>query len=110
MDGMFPKFGAVFAQFEFFSSRLSSDGVVIFPSFFTDEKDCFRLLFSFFTFCHARSPDNVERPIITEALPLTRPQSPSSLCPLCLCGEEKKINHKEQMGSRLTRCGIITVH
>ena len=60
MNGMFPKSGAEFVQFEFFSPRLFSDGVVILSAFFADEKDSFRLFFAFFTFCHARSPDNVE--------------------------------------------------
>lgn len=48
MDGMFPKFWAVFAQFEFFSPRLFSDSVVIFTSFFADEEDSLCFLFTFF--------------------------------------------------------------
>ena len=66
MNGMFPKFGAVFAQLEFFTSRLLSDGVVIFPGFFADEKDGFRLFLTLFAFCHARSPDDVEGLIILQ--------------------------------------------
>jgi len=73
MNGMFPKSGAVFAQFEFFPSRLFSDGVIVISGLFTDEKNCFRLFFAFFTFCHVRSPDDVEPHIITEAPPLTSP-------------------------------------
>ena len=73
MNGMFPKSGTEFAQFEFFSSRLFSDSVIIFSALFADEKDRFRLFFTFFTFCHAQSPDNVRRVIITE---LTVPASP----------------------------------
>ena len=70
---MFAKFGTVFTQFEFFPSRLSSDGVVIFSCFLADEKDSFRLFFAFFTFCHARSPDDVEPLIIIETLSLASP-------------------------------------
>ena len=56
MDGVFPKFWAVFTQFEFFSSRFFSDSVVILPRFFADEKNRFRLLLTFFPFSHDRSP------------------------------------------------------
>ena len=56
MNGMFAQPWAVFAQFEFFSTRLSSDGVVIITCLFADEKDGLRFLFTFFSFtfaCHA---------------------------------------------------------
>ena len=66
MNSMFPKSGAELAQFEFFPPRFFSDGVIIFSTFFADEKDSFRLFFALFTFCHAWSPDSVERVIIPE--------------------------------------------
>ena len=62
MNGMLPQSWAILAQFEFFSARFPSDGIVVISGLFADEEDCFRFLFTFFSFtfaCHVRSPNDV---------------------------------------------------